>query len=339
MFLARFIRKYLVRNYRGGVDFLSYNQPVFQTLAYNTLRDGALTDKQVWGLAIDNKSRIWLGGENEIAVFSADMKLQKILSLTAKASPHTHASVIFKDKKGTIWLGLYKDGILTCNPYTEEITRIEMEDKRADICCFYEENNKIWIGTQNGLYSYENGKIVEEKEINEQLPDIMIHGIQRDRQGKLWLGTFGKGLIVFSPEGKRIMRFDTSNGMESNAVNALYIDSEGNLWAATRAGIVHISDTSNPTLEIYNHKQGLIDENVRSLTEDEKGNIWLGTNGGIAQWKSDEKRFLNYTWHQGVPRGDFMDGSVCKDKMGICFLAHRMEPATLTQSKPQKTYR
>ena len=42
--------------------------------------------------------------------------------------------------------------------------------------------------------------------------------------------------------------------------------------------------------------------------EDEKGAIWLSTNGGIAQWKSDEKRFLNYTWHQGIPRGDFMDG-------------------------------
>ena len=30
-----------------------------------------------------------------------------------------------------------------------------------------------------------NGKIIEEKEINKQLPDIMIHGIQRDCQGKL----------------------------------------------------------------------------------------------------------------------------------------------------------
>lgn len=79
----------------------------------------------------------------------------------------------------------------------KKITRIELEDKKADICCFYEENNKIWIGTQNGLYSYQNGKIAEEKGINEQLTDIMIHGIQRDRQGKLWLGTFGKGLIVF----------------------------------------------------------------------------------------------------------------------------------------------
>ena len=147
----------------------------------------------------------------------------------------------------------------------------------------------------------------------------MIHGIQRDRQGKLWLGTFGKGLNVFSPEGKRIMHFDTSNGMKSNAVNSLYMDSKGRLWVATRAGIVHINDTSNPKLEIYNHKQGLIDENVRSIIEDKKGNIWLSTNGGIAQWKSDEKRFLNYTWHQGIPRGDFMDGAVCKDDNGNLF--------------------
>ena len=62
-----------------------------------------------------------------------------------------------------------------------------------------------------------------------------------------------------------MMRFDTSNGMESNAVNSLYIDSKGSLWAATRAGIVYISDTKNPKLKIYNHKQGLIDENVRSI--------------------------------------------------------------------------
>ena len=111
-------------NYRGGVDFLSYHQPVFQTLAYNTLKDGALTDKQVWGLTMDNESRIWLGGENEIAVFGTDMKLQKILPLTGKANPQTHVSNIFRDKKGILWLVFYKDGILTCAPHSEKITRI-----------------------------------------------------------------------------------------------------------------------------------------------------------------------------------------------------------------------
>lgn len=96
-----------------------------------------------------------------------------------------------------LWLGLYKDGILTCNPKTEAIVRIPIDDKDAEICCIYEDHNKIWIGTQNGLYSWENGIISEEKTINEQLSDLMIHGIQKDHQGRLWLGTFGKGLAVF----------------------------------------------------------------------------------------------------------------------------------------------
>lgn len=237
-----------IGNYRGGVDFLSYNNPAFQTLAYNTLKDGTLTDKQVWGLTIDNNSHIWLGGENEIAVFNPNMKIQKIISLKDLTNLHTHVSVIYKDQKGMLWLGLYKDGVLTCDPQTAKITRIPLEDKNADICCFYEEHGKMWIGTQNGLYSWKDGQIKEEKDINDQLPDFMVHGIQRDRQGKLWIGTFGKGLIVFSPEGKRIMRFDTSNGMKSNAVNSLYQDRKGQLWAATRSGIVYIKDTSAPII-------------------------------------------------------------------------------------------
>ena len=171
-----------IGNYRGGVDFLSYDTPIFQTLKYNILKDGTLTDKQVWGLTIDNESHVWLGGEHEIAVFNEKMQLQKIIPLTGKANPHTHASVIFKDKNGMLWLGLYKDGILTCNPKTEVITRIPIDDKDAEICCIYEDHNKIWIGTQNGLYSWENGIISEEKVINDQLSDLMIHGIQKDHQ-------------------------------------------------------------------------------------------------------------------------------------------------------------
>lgn len=308
-----------IGNYRGGVDFLSYEYPTFQTLDYNILKDGALTDKQVWGLTIDNNSQVWLGGENELAIFNEKMKFQEIIPLTGIANPHTHISVIFKDKKGMLWLGLYKDGILTCNPKSKKITRIPINDKDAEICCIYEDHNKIWIGTQEGLFSWENGSINEEKAINEQLPDLMIHGILKDSQGKLWLGTFGKGLVVFSPNKQRIMQFDTTNGMLTNAVNSLYLDKNGGVWAATRAGITYIKDTAKPKIEILNYKQGLINENVRAIIEDKQGKIWLSTNGGIAQWKEKEKRFLNYNWQQGVPRGDFMDGAVCKNVDGVLF--------------------
>lgn len=49
------------------------------------------------------------------------MKFQEIIPLTGIANPHTHISVIFKDKKGMLWLGLYKDGILTCDPKSKKL--------------------------------------------------------------------------------------------------------------------------------------------------------------------------------------------------------------------------
>ena len=67
------------------------------------------------------------------------------------------------------------------------------------------------------------------------------------------------------------MKFDTTNGLATNAVNSLYLDKKGGLWAATRAGIAHIDNTSKPQIEILDHRQGLINENVRAIIEDKQG--------------------------------------------------------------------
>ena len=66
------------------------------------------------------------------------------------------------------------------------------------------------------------------------------------------------------------MHFDTSNGMESNTVNSLYMGSKGRLWVATIAGIA-TSMIRQSKLEIYNHKQGLIKKMSEIIIEDKKG--------------------------------------------------------------------
>lgn len=89
-------------------------------------------------------------------------------------------------------------------PKDGRITRIGDKDSEfLDICSFSEDiNGKIWIGTQTGIYSYFNNQLSYEKELNAQLPDIMVHGIIRDKNGKLWVGTFGKGVCVFDEDDK-----------------------------------------------------------------------------------------------------------------------------------------
>lgn len=318
-----------IGNYRGGVDFISDMQPTFQTFAYAMERYGRQSDKQVWGVCVDNDQQVWLGGENEV-VSVVGYKVKDIISVAGYSSKqHTHVNVICRDEKGMLWLGMYNDGVLRLDPRTHKIERISFSTNE-NVRAFYEEpGKKIWIGTETGVYSYEGNKVKPEEAINNQLTDKMVHSILCDRQGKLWVGTFGKGIWVFDNTYKVVVRLEVENGLCSNAINHLYMDSAGGIWAATRNGLVYIKDTNHPgEYEHYGDKENLEDSHVRAIQEDKQGAIWVSTNGGISYWDKQKKSFTNYNHHDGVPMGDFMDGSVCMtsdgtinfgSQNGVCF--------------------
>lgn len=318
-----------IGNYRGGVDFISNMQPIFQTLPYAIERYGRQSDKQVWGICVDNEQQVWLGGENEVASV-ADYKVKDIISVSGYSSKqYTHVNVIYRDSEDMLWLGMYNDGVLKLDPRTQKMERINFST-REDVRAFYEEpGEKMWIGTETGVYSYKGTKVVPEEAINAQLTDKMVHSILRDRQDKLWIGTFGKGIWVFDKAYQLVARLEVANGFCSNAINHLYMDSGGRIWAATRNGLVYIKDTNHPQqYEHYGDKENLEDSHVRAIQEDRQGAIWISTNGGISCWDKQKKSFTNYNHHDGVPLGDFMDGSVCMtadgtinfgSQNGVCF--------------------
>jgi len=230
--------------------------------------------------------------------------------------------VIYQDKQERLWLGTYKNGILLYTPKDGRITRIgDKGSEFLDICSFSEDiNGKIWIGTQTGIYSYFNNQLSYEKELNAQLPDIMVHGIIRDKNGKLWVGTFGKGVVVFDEDDKKLYNFTTDHSFPSNAVNYMMEDSRKRILVATREGIIIFKDVSQPNIFVsFGAKEGLENTQVRAIQEDHDGYIWISTNGGISRLDEKNKRFYNYNYHDGIPMGDFMDGSTCITPDGTLF--------------------
>ena len=207
-------------------------------------------------------------------------------------------------------------------PKDGRITRIgDKGSEFLDICSFSEDiNGKIWIGTQTGIYSYFNNQLSYEKELNAQLPDIMVHGIIRDKNGKLWVGTFGKGVVVFDEDDKKLYNFTIDHSFPSNAVNYMVEDSRKRILVATREGIIIFKDVSQPNVFVsFGAKEGLENTQVRAIQEDHDGYIWISTNGGISRLDEKNKRFYNYNYHDGIPMGDFMDGSTCITPDGTLF--------------------
>lgn len=176
-----------------------------------------------------------------------------------------------------------------------------------------------------------NEKLVCEQRINEQLEDLIIHGIHRDSQGKLWVGTFGKGIFIFSPQGKLLKNQQKGNGFPSNAVNALTADSQGRIWVATREGAILFQDTRTPDDYLtFGNPEGLENTQVRAVCEDRDGNIWVSTNAGISRLNESRKVFYNYDYRDGIPLGDFMDGASLLDSDGTLYFGSQMVHAILT---------
>lgn len=313
-----------VGNYRAGLDFISYEPDVFKTLNYVGEIQGRMKHKQVWGLFMSLDGRLWIGGENELAVYRKGEGINVIPLSVSQAYLRTYIGTIYEDKQKRIWVGTSEMGAFTYNPMNRKFTHIEaIGNTITGVHCFYEDrHHKLWLGGKNGLFSYSDSeqKFVFEEELNQQLPNKLIRSILKDEEGKLWIGTFGKGITIFNKEGKLMANFVTDTGFPSNAVNCMIQDSRGRIWAATREGIVVFPKSDHPNdYETFNMKEGLGNSQVRAIQEDSEGNIWISTNGGISRLDEPTKRFYNYIHQDGVPLGDFMDGSACIAPDGTLF--------------------
>jgi ligand-binding sensor domain-containing protein len=105
----------------------------------------------------------------------------------------------------------------------------------------------------------------------------------RDRQGGLWIGTGGQGLLHLH-QGRADV-FTSADGLSGDAVQCFFEDREGNIWAATREGLDRFRDFAVPTISV---KQGLSNGIVGSVLAARDGSVWLGTADGLNRWNTGQ---------------------------------------------------
>lgn len=310
-----------IGNYSSGIDFISHTQPVFHILSYMTEKGNVLKHKPVWGLNKDEKEQLWLGGENEIVLFKDNKQIKSINIANKLSRPYGQVFATINDGRGTQLLGIYDDGLLKLDTRNERIERIPLDLENVDIITFFKDTDgKIWIGAEYGIYTYDNNILRKENELTGQLLDRAVYGIVRDRQGKLWVGCYGGGIVVFDKNNKAITKLNTSTGFFSSAINSIRMDSQGGIWVATRNGVGYIKDTNYPEHFIqYGYNHGLEDPFVRAIQEDASENIWISTNDGISYWNKKKQKFDNYDYRDGIPMGNFIEGSACCAQDGTLY--------------------
>ena len=307
-----------IGNYRSGIDYVSHMPSLFTTLPYARLHFGMLTYKPVWGLNFDASGRLWLGGENELCSVDG---LQPVKNVDlSHIGSNVHVNTIYRAADGMLWLGFYGGGMATFNPTTGAVAPVPMPVADATVNCFVQDTDRLWVGTEQGLFFLRDGHVEAAGDINRQLADLMIRSLVVDAQGKLWVGTFGRGVFVVNKQGRVVAHVENGSGLLSNAVNQLLLADDGSIWAATRRGLAHFQNTANPKqVSVFDHSRGLSEDHVHAIAQDADGNIWLSTNSRISRFNVAHKTFDNFASREGIPSGDFVSASVAQSLDGHIF--------------------
>jgi len=219
---------------------------------------------------------------------------------------------ILQDRKGTIWMGARKDGLLEYFPRTDSLAVIPRNravpgglDFDQVINCLYEDREgNIWIGSDKGIsifnpYRQQFHSVNLPVAKNEVLNTTAITNFQQIKGNDIWVATYGQGIQVFDDH----LRFKTSYSHQAN--NPGPIGEPGNrVWSFLTQpdGKIFIG-CQHGRLAIYDSRSGgftnsqpvaLSGSTILNMVLDSAGNTWLALYKGIAKWDRKKNSFTLY---------------------------------------------
>jgi len=109
----------------------------------------------------------------------------------------------------------------------------------------------------------------------------MISGLQKDRNGNIWIATLGGGINCLDVEAIKFKSFTVKDGLPSNTINDLLIDEAGNLWLSTADGIAKFNPSTKKSrnYDVLDGLQGNEFERFVSLKTSTGHLLFGGSNG------------------------------------------------------------
>jgi signal transduction histidine kinase/ligand-binding sensor domain-containing protein len=152
----------------------------------------------------------------------------------------------------------------------------------------------IWIAHRRGLTRISGGRVTTFGRA-EGFPADAALSIWGDRDGNLWIGTNGEGLVRM--RGEQFDVLTVRDGLSNGFIAALYEDREGSLWIGSNDGLNRLRDTRFTAITA---REGLSVDAVNSIVAGRDGTVWISTDGGGLN-RLQASRITTYTTANGLP--------------------------------------
>jgi ligand-binding sensor domain-containing protein/serine phosphatase RsbU (regulator of sigma subunit) len=229
-----------------------------------------ISDNKIRCVLHDRHDQIWLGSVNGLDIFDKASRSfipfeQKYPSLSAQVVNNRSIICMAEDLNGDIWIGTDKGvlkflrdyGILTGhNIIYKDSVEVEMGTVYSILA---DSENKIWIGTHDGLYCYNQAKkefyLYSSSGKRKDLSSGLIYSLFLDSNNTLWVGT-ASGLNRLNRNDDTFLSYTIEDGMANDLINSILEDENHFLWLSTNKGLIRFNKETGEFIN-YDISEGL----------------------------------------------------------------------------------
>ncbi|MDX5418345.1 MAG: hypothetical protein LPK09_03945, partial [Hymenobacteraceae bacterium] len=157
-------------------------------------------------------------------------------------------------------------------------------------------NGRVWLGTENGIFRYENGSIVATPELNStNFKEVLT--ITEDNDGTLYFGGFNYGILAFHDSWNTPKVYNSRSGLPNEGIKSLYVDRSNNLWVGTSRSVLkmrldELHQRGRLSYRSYANQDGFrgMEVSNRGITQTPDGTVWFATSKGLTMYLPEMDR-------------------------------------------------
>ncbi|WP_298535621.1 hybrid sensor histidine kinase/response regulator transcription factor [uncultured Algibacter sp.] len=301
-----------IGTHNGGINklIIEEGKTIFKNLNHDPINPNSLSSNNVFSFCEDNHGNYWIGTEdqglNHVKLpKNKTLKKAKILRHFKEtgAIPSNNISILMKDHLGDIWMGSFDgDGLMkfTPNQFGDTFPKVNH-------------------------YKHQS---LDENSISSDY----ISSIYEDSKNRLWIGTFGAGLMRIERDSnnnptdflKIKSQIKNPNSLSNDNIFSITESKDGAIWIATFGGGLNkieekYIETENPHVIRFGAEHGLTNQELYGILEDSNENLWLSSNKGIYKFNRKEERFTNFQTSDGFQALNFRKFSYFKGDNGLMY--------------------
>lgn len=229
--------KLWIGTYGGGLNVMDIATEQFKHYLPEGKNKRSIGGNSVYSIFKDNKGDIWIGTMQGINTYNRETD-----DFNHVRSTGTTTLDIIQEKDDMLWFATWGGGAYRYNPHTEEWQHYTLNKQDNSsiphniVFCFcIDRNERLWIGTDNGLcyYDKENNCFVREPLTISSTTICNIISYEN----ALWLST-SNGFVYFSPETKHTKIFTTNDGFQNDhfTIKGSLLSSDNKMYLGTTHG-------------------------------------------------------------------------------------------------------